>query len=692
MLFQPGIRGIVERIISKLREFTNQQSTIFLWLFALTFLSFGILIPALGFYWDDLPYLFQFSAFGPGGFPDYVSSDRPFSAWIFSATTALFGYQPLWYHILALLLRWICASLFYLILHQLWPNRRNANRIAAAIFAIYPGFLQQPIALIYNHHFSVLAMFLSSVLLMIVNLKREKPRLLPALISILLSFSMFSIENFAMLELVRPFIIWKIIREKNTAKTKIDLRKILQQWLPYLAVLVFFLIWRVFIFKFPTYKPAGVASVVQAPLQAVGGILSRIPHDFYTVYINAWITNLYLPTVSDFGRMATYLFWAVVVGSAGLIVFFFSFLNNEKNSAAQAESPKKFAIWEQLAGSLLLFLLAGSIVWGLDLPLENKFAWDRMTLAFIPGVALLGGFLFAFLDNKKAVQVALLALLFALASGLNYQNGIAFKRDWDNLQNFLTQLSWRIPALAENTIFITSEPGLNYYSDNSLTSPINLQYSDSLSDQELSHFVYNTTARTEEWFEDDLFDVEYRKRYRSFIFYGNTGSAIAYRFEPPSCLQILDRKFANSITTPNMTDRQVKEVRFTDLDLILQEPVHAPFSPLFSAAETGSWCYYFEKADLSRQFGDYAEVVRLGNSALAEGKSPRTPSEWLPFLEGYLWQGDFSTAQTILHEIARAEGNYTSGVCYTLRRIAREAQYPFPEDISGLIKEHSCQE
>jgi hypothetical protein len=141
-----------------------------------------------------------------------------------------------------------------------------------------------------------------------------------------------------------------------------------------------------------------------------------------------------------------------------------------------------------------------------------------------------------------------------------------------------------------------------------------------------------------------------------------------------------------------MTDRQVKEVRFTDLDLILQEPVHAPFSPLFSAAETGSWCYYFEKADLSRQFGDYAEVVRLGNSALAEGKSPRTPSEWLPFLEGYLWQGDFSTAQTILHEIARAEGNYTSGVCYTLRRIAREAQYPFPEDISGLIKEHSCQE
>lgn len=681
-------RGFVKTVMTLLKKLVNHPSSAFIWLLGISILNFGILIPVHGFYWDDLPYLYQYSAFGPGGFPAFVASDRPFSAWIFAATTALFGYQPLGYHILALLLRWTCASLFLLIMNEVWPANKTENVIAASIFAVYPGFLQQPIALIYNHHFSVFAMFLASLYLMTINQKKEKPSRLVTIISVALNFSMFSIENFAMLELIRPFIILKTNKERIPSPGS-RIRRSLLQWIPYLAVFAAFIVWRVFIFKFPTYQPEGIASIVDTPFETIRDILFRIPQDFYTVVINAWALTLELPTVSDFGRSATYLFWAVVTATAGATIFFFTFQNPHKKIEPKWQIADKSHL-EQLFSAILLFLLAGSILWGLDLPVTNTFAWDRMTLAFFPAVGLFGASLISLLKRKRWIMIIVLAALFSLASSHNYQNGVAFKRDWDNLQDFLTQLSWRIPSLSENTIFITSESGFSYYSDNSLTSPINLQYADPLAQEELSHLIYHTDARTEDWFENEEFQQEYQKGYRSFRFYGNTGNAIAYRFDPPSCLQILDRKFANSITTPNLTDRQVKEIRFTNLDLIQQSPPHPPFEPLFTASDSGSWCYYFESADLARQFGDYPEIVRLGDEAFANGKSPRMASEWLPFLEGYVWQGDFSIAQMIIDQITEAEGNFTSGMCYSLRRIKREDGFPYPDELAKLLVDNAC--
>ena len=682
------MRGCVKRTIHIMKKLVNHRSSVFIWLLAISILNFGILIPTLGFYWDDLPYLYQYSAFGPGGFPAYVASDRPFSAWIFAATTAVFGYQPLGYHLLALILRWACASLFFLILIEVWPSKKKENIIAASIFAIYPGFLQQPIALIYTHHFSVFAMLFASLYLMAINLKKEKPSLLIAIISVALTFSMFSIENFVILELIRPFMILKINKER-IPKRKSRIRKSLLQWAPYLAVLIMFISWRVFIFKFPTYQPAGVEGILTTPLDTISAILRRIPQDFYIIVIKAWAINLSIPTVADFGRSATYLFWGVIAATAAVTITFFSF-QPPVQEKEKKRLKKDWLLLEQPLAAVLLFFLAGAILWGLDLPVGNVFAWDRMTLAFFPSVGLFGASLFSLLKKKNMVLTILLTALFMLTTSQNYQNGISFKRDWDNLQDFLTQLSWRIPSLSENTIFITSTPGLNYYSDNSLTSPINLQYANTRL-TELSHYLYYTDARKDDWFENDLFDQEYIKRYRSFIFHGNSSNAITYRFEPPSCVQILDRKFANSITTPNLTDRQVKEIRFTNLSLIQLAPYHPPFEPLFTASDNGSWCYFFESADLARQFGNYAEVVRLGNEALEKGKAPRTPSEWLPFLEGYIWQGDFATAQWIIDQITQAEGNYTPGVCYTLRRMIREDGFPYPEAVAQLIAENLCQ-
>ena len=94
------------------------------------------------------------------GFRDFQNLFHPtvlFLRGFLCLTTGLFKFNPLGYHLLAFFLRFVGVVLFYQILKEIWPNKKAFIFFASSIFAVYPGFLQQPIALIYCHHFSVLS-------------------------------------------------------------------------------------------------------------------------------------------------------------------------------------------------------------------------------------------------------------------------------------------------------------------------------------------------------------------------------------------------------------------------------------------------------------------------------------------------------------------------------------------------------
>ena len=682
----------LKRLLQKTATWIVKRWAAYLWLAVLAVVCYGLLIPKLGFYWDDLPYLYQYAANGPSGFPAYVAPDRPFSAWIFVATTTLFGFNPLGYHVLALVLRWAGAVFFYEICRELWPDSGITAIITASAFLVYPGFSQQPIALIYTHHFSVLAAFLLSLYLMIRYVNGRGNRVINLISSIALAFGMFSIENFSTLELIRPVIIFKILNDRaGASKNKKVPLSTLKLWLPYLAVFAVFLVWRVFIFSFPTYRPEFLVSLAENPIQAIGYLLGRIPIDFFTANVRPWMNWLPFPTVSEFGRLATVTYWGIT--AAMLLItalFLFALEKSHKEKTSGLNDNYKEAV-ELLIGSLLLFFFAGSLIWVLDLPVVLDFSDNRLTLAFIPAAALLLGSVYLFLSRRPALKILLVAVVFSMSAGVHFENSMAFKREWETLQSFLSQLSWRVPALAENTIFITSETGLRFFSDSSLTSPINLMYTDDIGSSAYPHLVYTSySPRTMPWFSENDGNAAYQRIDRSFIFKGNSANAISYRYRPPGCVQILDGTYANSIAIANLTDLQAKELAFTNLDLIKAEPAHDPFAKLFTEEASDSWCYYFEKADLARQNQDYSKVAELGDAAITSALHPRIASEWLPFLEGYLWNGRWERAEWVIKQIRSSGANYTSGMCYTLKRISGAADFPFHEQLSDLISAQPC--
>jgi len=599
-------------------------------------------------------------------------------------TTGLFKFTPLGYHLLAFFLRLMGVILFYQILKQIWPDKKAFIFFASSIFAIYPGFLQQPIALIYCHHFSVLTIFLFSLLLMIQVAKSEKINSFLYGVSILGSLHMFSIENFAMLELIRPFILWLLVKKQNK-NNKTAQKRVLFLWLPFLIVFVIFLIWRIFIFKFPTYQPGFFEELEQDPSNSILALLGRIPVDLFTSSAGAWIKSLTIPQISSFGRSATYLFWFLTILSFGLTFAFSLIIYDEKN----VHPEKLGGSFTYFLSGILLFVLAGSIIWGLGLPLDIKFAWDRMTLAFIPAIAILMAALLDLPKRYRVIPNAFFALLISMAVGIHFVNGMRYKRDWENIKQMQWQLSWRIPDLQPNSTLITSESGLNFYSDNSLTSPLNLMYSEQSSEQ-LDYFLYFSNVRLGLGLKKLEKGIPINQKYRSYNFSGNTSAIIAYKFEPPSCLKLMDRVFSNSITNPNLSELQTDELRLTNLNLIRINPQESPPAYLFGIAPEKSWCYYFEKADLARQFSNYSEIVSLGDEAIKEGFSPRSASEWLPFLEGYAWNGQWDKVDFIITEIVSAEGNFKQGLCYTLERISNNIRFPSREKMIDYSEKNNC--
>ena len=67
---------------------------------------------------------------------------------------------------------------------------------------------------------------------------------------------------------------------------------------------------------------------------------------------------------------------------------------------------------------------------------------------------------------------------------------------------------------------------------------------------------------------------------------------------------------------------------------------HTPPISIFGSEPVHDWCFYFQKASLARQNGDWDVVANLGDEAQSQGLHPNDPIEWMPFLQAYAILGD----------------------------------------------------
>jgi hypothetical protein len=90
-----------------------------------------------------------------------------------------------------------------------------------------------------------------------------------------------------------------------------------------------------------------------------------------------------------------------------------------------------------------------------------------------------------------------------------------------------------------------------------------------------------------------------------------------------------------------------------------------PPTLIFGNEPSHNWCYYYQKAALARQQGDWQTVAHLGDEAQKLGLHPNDQIEWMPFLQAYAILGDQKQVKGISTRI-NTEPFYQHQACENL--------------------------
>ncbi len=655
-------------------------------------IAYGILIPWLGFYWDDWPYIWFSKTLGPTGFVDVFSQDRPFLAILYSINLPLLGSNPVIWQIFSLLWRWLATLAFWKTLTLLWPEKRRQAFWASMLFAVYPGFSQQWISVIYSEAFIILAAFLASLCLMM-SAARKQIWFWPAtIVALFLSaFNLFSTEYFFGLELLRPLLLWWIFSE-SALDWKARGKKTLIQWLPYLIVVMAFTIWRVFFFQSNVYQISAIDSLTDTPQSTIVGLLTALGSNFITGGWLAWNQTLNPPNALSLQILTTQIFWLIV---AAMFVFSILYMLKVRISSPDSEEetkrPEKWGWKAVLLGSLCL--LAGGIpFWIANLPLTLVFPWNRFTLALMPGsVLLIVGLLEVFIRTSRQ-KVILVSILVSLAAGWQFYNANTFRREWELSRDFFWQLSWRVPGLKENTLLLTHEFPFKYYSDNSLTAPINWMYAPDFDGRQMPYMLNYLSVRLKKSLPSAKPDQPVSQTYRAFTFEGNTSNSLALYLGTNGCLKVMDPVYTNAESIPSLPDKMEPAIPISNLSLIDTSPVSpAVPAPQYFPEPEHTWCYYYQKVDLARQVGDWDEAARLGNEALSKGLTPNTPTELPVLIDAFGHVEDWDQAIKFTENAYATNPSLRPALCDLWDRIAADVQNERALKKNSYVKDYvSC--
>ncbi len=642
-------------------------------LLAITFLGDGLLIPWLGFYWDDWPMMWFLRSLGPAGFRDVWAMDRPMLGWWFQLTTTLLGAQPWGWHLFALLARWLSSLTLWWALSQLWPNHRRRVMLSALLFAVYPGFQQISIAVIYSHYFLVLSLVNISLGTMVVAVRRSEQRWWALPLSLLSgALSLFTLEFFLGMELARPLILWLVLRRDERSPARV-FRRVLRFWSPYLLVLSVYLPWRVLLVGFRAYKPTLLQGLVGDATQTATVLVSTALGDLWQAGVQAWLQAIRPPLVSEFGRLSTLIYWGVV-GLGGLLALALLKGSTHVKQRGEQEGEGRSSWGMEALGLGAFALLAGGWPhWIPQLPLELYFPFDRFTLGLMFGSSLLVAGVLDLLLRARWPWLLVAAALVGLSVGSHFEAATAFRRAWNDQRAFFWQLAWRIPGLEPGTTVITNESPLPYLSDNSITGAFNWMYAPGARSRELPYMVYDIDTRLGRGLKSTEPGIPIIQPYRAATFRGSTSQVLVLFLAPPRCLHVVDPILSDSSPLLGPPMSQVVALSRPELIRVNEEHGARPPETIFGPEPSrDSWCYYFQKADLARQQGDWERVVALGEKAFALRDKPNDASERIPFIEGYAHMGRWARALEITQEAFEHDSAVGRMLCRAWDRIERD--------------------
>jgi hypothetical protein len=640
------------------------------WLFLLiAFLAYGLFLWRYGFYWDDLPMSWIRYQLGPEAMRKYFSTARPVWAELYILTTRFLPQVPVYWQVFSLLWRWLGVVLLWSLVRDLWPNHEKMAVLVGLFFLLYPGFNLQWVSFLTTHFYIVICFFFLSYLLMLRALKAPNRYWLFTISALVLSaLNLWMLEYFYSLEVIRVFILFYALYQTGPGQSLIQVaRRAFLHWLPYLLLFVANILYRALVFTNVAYQNVLLTKLRADPVNALVGLMKAIASDIWVVLVQAWAQIFIFPNPAVDGPLTTLMYVAVVVSVGIIILFYFVGVRADEREQIQDRRP----IYWMIGLGLIGMLLGGGPYWLATLEVNLSFPASRFTMSFMLGISLLLAGLVYLAPLRVRYFVA--ALLVALAAGRQVLVGDAFRRDWEAQKNLFWQMSWRAPGIQPDTLVLMNEE-LSFYADNSIGGPLNWIYSKRSNQIEngIEYALFYPTNRLGKSLLGLKPGLPVHYSYIAGDFNGNTSDTLAFYYDPPACLRLLDPQLdaENRFILDESLMREASAL--SNPDRILREP-SGVMPEIYGPEPEHGWCNYFEQAELARQFGDWEQVVKLGNQAFKLDDSPNNPVERFVFIEGYAHAGDWERAVELSRISYRVSKEYVGPLlCKLWSRIAAE--------------------
>ena len=680
-----------EKIRITLQSWSSSFWSVPAFFFGISIVAFGLLTPNLGFYMDDWHFVYYAFTHGVDSLAALLLYDsRPYASWLYVVGFQLLGYKPIAWHLAVVFLRFMTSVMFWLFFRSYWKKNERFGFYVALLFLIFPFFLLQPMPVAYFIHWVGFFLYALSLYLMIKSFEVEENVKLLFIAGALLAEGthLFSSEYFAGLELLRFLFLWLFI-SRNDESFFSMLKMAFLRYSPYLVIFSIYAYWRVIIFDGSSEgyrnQPVLLYQLLETPLNSIFSLLATALKDLIAIFFGSWGKTLE-PSLFDLSSR----FSSIV-----LIIMAFTFLVGVKylDSFKRSEDGQKTSIWVQKE-SLILGL--GGLVLGI-LPLwivgksitshTNQMAATRFGLAAMFGAAILliSCIIFFVTDRKK--QNLVIVFFVVLAIGLHLHNTRQYERSWEKQKNFYIQLAERIPALDENTALISSGEVLFYMGEDPTSYAINtIFYSGETDENNIPYWFSAIYASYYGKLDAFYGGMNLDEKHLVTQFHGNSHESLIFSYEPEQdqCLWVLRPEDAG-LRLISELEREASQISAPNrIQTSAERKVLLP-PDIFGLDVPKNWCLYYQRADLSRQRGNWQEITSLWEEAQASDKRPANGFEYIPFIEGYAHQNNWTQVKKLARQSNKISQGMYHILCPTLENL--EEMTPVSSERDAVIAE-----
>jgi hypothetical protein len=665
-----AVRSIAQKTCSIFRDLSQKRFAFPVLLFAICLLSFGLLISKLGFYWDDLPFIWMMNFLNPADIKA-IDNHRPLTGWLYNMVFPVLQNSALRWQIFNLINRYLLGLVAWWCFSHVFKTYRRAVEWVAILLLLYPGFENQFIAVNTSRHILALALLLLSFGLTARAAGGRDRFHLKVISALVLSVvSMLMSDYFYLLELLRPLLLLRV-QFTPGVHFRTRARRAFTAWLPYLVALISVVVWRLFFIE-QLYYPVDIGR-----LSGKGGIsafFSTLLGDVVQVGFNAWVSALRVPALRELGKRIGLLTWMVIA----LVIFlsgayFLPASSRAGQTTGQGSGRTSFARDLVLLG-LLCMVLGWVPAWAANLPVRITGLQSRLTLPMMLGASfsLVG---VSYFIRPPRIRILLLMILAGFAAGKAIQSAGEYRLDWERQKKFFWQLSWRLPGLEKGTVLLSNELPFDFETDNSLTPIVNWRFEGDQTKYQLDYMLYEIKlrlgGRLPALEKGHVIDTVYRifRPGHEFTFFGNTSQALVLSYSFPSCLRVIQPAYDGHMT--GLAPDVVEASDLSDPYLIQSDSqeLAAGLLDIYGPEPDADWCYFYEKADLARQFGDWEGVYQLTEEALSLSTSPHHPSEYVLFIEALGRMGNYSQAADLTTRVLKRDPGLNRMLCDAWERI-----------------------